>query len=182
MIEWILLIVALVVVAAVVMIFNDLVVGRMRVDNAYSQIDVQLKRRFDLIPNLVEAVKGYAKHEKTVFEEVTKARSAMMKATTLPQKAKASNMLTDALKTIFAVAENYPKLEASANFRDLQEQLKETEEKIAYSRMFYNDSVQVYNTKLQVIPSSLVAGPLGFQPKEFFRTEGEQREAVKVKF
>ncbi|MCX6767579.1 MAG: LemA family protein [Candidatus Micrarchaeota archaeon] len=182
MIEWIILGFAVLIILFVIFVYNDLVTTRLRVDNAFSQIDVQLKRRFDLIPNLVETVKGYAKHEKSVFENVTKARAATSKAGTMAQKAKAANMLTDALKTLFAVAENYPQLRATENFKDLQEQLKDTEEKIAYSRMFYNDSVQIYNTKLQVVPSSIIAGAFGFQAKEFFRTEGEQREAVKVKF
>jgi len=180
--EWIAAGIAALVIVLITLIYNDLVGSRLRVDNAFSQLDVQLRRRFDLIPNLVETVKGYAKHEKSVFENVTKARAATAKAKTMAEKAASANLLTDALKTLFAVAENYPQLRASENFKDLQEQLREAEEKIAYSRMFYNDSVQMYNTKLQVFPSNIVASAFGFQLKEFFRTEEEQRKAVKAKF
>jgi LemA protein len=165
-----------------ILTYNGLVSLRMRIDNAWSQIDVQLKRRFDLIPNLVEAVKGYAKHEKSVFEEVTRARSALMGAQSVGEKAKADSMLTGALKSLFAVAENYPKLEASENFRMLQEELAGTESKIAYARQFYNDSVMEYNTKIQTIPTNIIAGMLGFSTREFFRAEGAEKEAVKVSF
>lgn len=180
-------IVLIIAVAAVILwlilTYNALVTGRVRVENAWSQIDVQLKKRFDLIPNLVETVKGYAKHEREVFEQVTKARSAWMNAKTLPEQAKASDLLTGALKSLFAVAENYPSLRANENFKLLQEQLSGVEEKIAYSRQFYNDSVMDYNTSLQVFPTNMIANAFGFLKKEFFAVGGEaERKAVKVSF
>lgn len=174
--------VALLVAIAFILIYNSLVQQRMRIDNAWSQIDVQLKRRFDLIPNLVETVKGYAKHEKGLFTDVTKARAAMAHAGTLAEKAKADNMLTGTLKSLFAVAENYPQLKANENFLMLQEELSGTESKIAYSRQFYNDSVLTYNTSIQTIPTSVVAGMFGFTAREFFKAGGEERKSVKVKF
>jgi LemA protein len=164
-------------------IYNGLVTLRARIDNAWSQIDVQLKRRFDLIPNLVETVKGYAKHERKVFENVTKARAAMGDAKTLPQKAKADNMLTGTLKTLFAVAENYPQLQANQNFLQLQEELSGTESKIAYSRQFYNDSVLKLNTRIVTFPTNIIANMFRIVAREYFKTEGkEEREPVKVKF
>lgn len=165
------------------MLYNGLVTKKIRVDEAWSQIDVQLKRRADLIPNLVEAVKGYAKHESTVFEEVTKARTALMDAKSPHAKAEADNMLTGALKSLFAVAEAYPKLEASENFRHLQEEVSDTEDKVAYSRQFYNNTVMDYNTALQVFPNVLIAPMFGFKNREFFGdvTEAEKK-APKVSF
>jgi LemA protein len=154
----------------------------MRIKEALSQIDVQLKRRADLIPNLVETVKGYAKHEKSVFEEVTKARSALLGARTLEKKAQANNMLTDALKTLFAVAENYPNLQASENFKQLQEEISDTENKIAYSRQFYNSNVLAYNTKIATFPSVLIAKLFNFRAEEFFAANEEERKTVKVSF
>src|SRR3989338_10304624 len=130
-------------------LYNGLVTESTQIDEAWGQIDIQLKRRADLIPNLVETVKGYAKHEKTVFTDVTKARTALMKAETLPEKAEANNMLTGALKFLFAVAEAYPQLQASENFKDLQRQLEDTEDKVAYSRQFYNANVLDFNAKIQ---------------------------------
>ena len=162
--------------------YNGLVVLKTRIQEALSGIDVQLKRRADLIPNLVETVKGYAKHEKQVFENVTKARSALMKAETPKEKADADNMLTGALKSLFAVAEAYPQLQASENFRELQRQLEDTEDKIAYSRQFYNSNVLEYNTKIKVFPSNLIANFFGFKEVEFFETSEEERKNVKVKF
>jgi LemA protein len=162
--------------------YNGLVVLKTRIQEALSGIDVQLKRRADLIPNLVETVKGYAKHEKQVFENVTKARSALMKAETPKEKAQADNMLTGALKSLFAVAEAYPQLQASENFRELQRQLEDTEDKIAYSRQFYNSNVLEYNTKIKVFPSNLIANFFGFKEVEFFETSDEERKNVKVKF
>ena len=162
--------------------YNSFIRLRNRVDNAWSQIDVQLKRRFDLIPNLIETVKGYAKHEKETFKDVTAARTAFMNAKGPADMAKAENMLSGALKSIFAVAESYPKLQANENFMQLQEELTGTENKIAYSRQFYNDSVLDWNTKLQSFPSNLIANMFGFNVKEFFKTEGIEREVVKVKF
>jgi LemA protein len=178
----ILLGVLVVIVVLVVLVYNGLIRGRNMVDNAWSQIDVQLKKRFDLVPNLVETVKGYAKHEREVFQKVTEARSAMMGAKSVGDKAKANNMLTDALKTVFAVAEAYPKLEASANFKELQEELSDIEGKIAYARQFYNDATLEYNNSIQTVPNNLIAGPFGFNKKDFFEVEAEGRKAVKVKF
>jgi len=162
--------------------YNSLVTLRNRVREAWSQIDVQLKRRSSLIPNLIETVKGYAKHEKGVLEEVTKARTALMKAETLPEKAEANNMLTGALKSLFAVAEAYPQLQASENFKDLQRQLEDTEDKVAYSRQFYNANVLDFNAKIQVFPSNLVAGMFGFKTFEFFAATEEERKKIEVKF
>jgi LemA protein len=162
--------------------YNRFVVLKNRIDNAWSQIDVQLKRRFDLIPNLIETVKGYAKHEKKVFTEVTAARTAMMNASTLPEKAKANSQLTSTLKSLFAVAEDYPKLQANQNFMMLQEELSGTESKIAYARQAYNDSVLSYNNRVQMFPGSIIAGMFSFKQKDFFKTEEAEKENVKVKF
>lgn len=162
--------------------YNSLVTLRARIEEALSGIDVQLKRRADLIPNLVETVKGYAKHEKDVFENVTKARSALMSAETPHEKAAADNMLTGALKSLFAVAEAYPELKANTNFQDLQAQLTDTEDKVAYSRQFYNANVLDYNTKVQMFPSNLIAGMFGFKNYEFFKAEEEDKKKVEVKF
>ncbi len=165
-----------------VVIYNGLITLRNRVKNAWAQIDVQLKRRYDLIPNLIETVKGYAKHEKGVFEEVTKARANALNAQGVANQAEAENMLTGALKSLFAVAEAYPDLKASTNFMQLQEELSGTESKIAYARQFYNDSVMEYNIKIQQIPYNIIAGLFGFKGEELFKTEGVEREPVKVKF
>lgn len=181
--ELVFLAVVALIVLAVIFIYNNLVTLRNRVDNAWSQIDVQLRRRYDLIPNLVESVKGYAKHEKQVFENVTKARSMLMNASGAHDKAAANNMLTGALKTLFAVAEAYPQLRTSENFQQLQEEIAGTESKIAFSRQFYNDSVMAYNTSIQTLPSNLLASPLGFASKEYFEVgEKEARKPVKVSF
>lgn len=164
-------------------LYNGLVVRKLRVDEAWAQIDVQLKRRADLIPNLVETVKGYAKHEKGVFEEVTKARAQLMDAKSPQDKAEANNILTGALKSLFAVAEAYPKLEASVNFQKLQEEVTDTEDKVAYSRQFYNNTVMDYNTSLQVFPNVLIAPMFGFSKREFFGdVSEEEKKAPKVKF
>jgi LemA protein len=179
---WIIVIVAVLVIFFFVGIYNTLVVLRTRIQEALSGIDVQLKRRADLIPNLVETVKGYAKHEKDVFENVTKARSALMSAKTVHEKAEADNMLTGALKSLFAVAEAYPDLKANQNFADLQRQLEDTEDKVAYSRQFYNSNVLDYNTKVQSIPTNIVAGMFGFKEYDFFKAEETDREKVDVKF
>jgi len=154
----------------------------MRVKEALSHIDVQLKRRYDLIPNLVEVVKGYASHEKKIFENLASARASLIGAKGPREKAIANNTLDSALKTLFAVAENYPDLKASKNFSDLQEELADTENKIAYARQFYNSNIMDYNTKLGVFPYFLVANILGFKPADFFEAEDETRESVKVKF
>lgn len=177
----------IIIIAAVLvfawMLYNGLVSKKMRVTEAESQIDVQLKRRSDLIPNLVETVKGYAKHEKSVFENVTKARSALMSATGMKDKADANNQLASALKSILAVAEAYPALRASENFKALQEEVTDTEDKVAYSRQFYNNVVMDYNTSLKVFPNVVVAPMLGFKEAEFFGdvTEAEKK-APKVNF
>jgi len=175
-------IVAVLVLLFVWGLYNSLIGLRMRVKEAFSGIDVQLKRRADLIPNIVESVKGYATHEKTVFENVTKARAALMSADSPQTKAAADNQLTGALKTLFAVAENYPVLRASENFQQLQKELSDTENKIAYSRQFYNANVLDYNTKIMLFPNVLIAGTFGFKPEEFFGVEGKDREKPEVKF
>ncbi len=181
----ILLIVGLaVVVLAVffVFMFNGLVSLRARVENAWSQIDVQLTKRYELVPNLVETVKGYAKHEKELLENVTKARSVAMGAKDMGERAKAENAFSSTLKSLFAVAENYPQLKANENFKLLQEQLQGIEDKVAYARQFYNDSVLEYNTSIATLPNAVIAGPLGFVAKEYFKAQEEARSAVKVKF
>ena len=162
--------------------YNSLIVLRERIKEALSQIDVQLKRRTDLIPNLIETVKGYAKHEKEVFEKVTQARANMLKAESPQQKAEADNMMEKALKSIFAVAENYPDLKASENFLNLQEELSDTENKISYSRQFYNSNVLAYNSAIKTFPQVLIANQFGFKVAEFFETEEEGKKEVKVKF
>lgn len=163
-------------------LYNSLITLRMRIKEAWSQIDVQLKRRADLIPNLVESVKGYVKHEKTVLENVTRARSALMKADTPADKASANNQLSGALKSLFAVAEGYPTLRANENFLQLQKELSDTEDKVAYSRQFYNTAVMEYNTKIAVFPNVLLANNLGFKAEEFFEAEEEEKKKVSVKF
>jgi len=173
----------LLVAGALIALYNRLVVLRNRVDNAWSQIDVQLRRRYDLIPNLVETVKGYASHESETFRKVTEARNMAVNATTVAEHGQAENMLTGALKSLFAVAEAYPELKANQNFLMLQEELSGTESKIAYSRQFYNDSVMSYNTAIQSFPANLIAGILGFVAREYFEVElAEVREAPKVSF
>ncbi len=162
--------------------YNGLVVLKTRIQEALSGIDVQLKRRADLIPNLVETVKGYAKHEKTVFTEVTKARSALMSAGSLKEKADANNMLSGALKSLFAVAEAYPQLQASQNFKDLQQQLSDTEDKVAYSRQFYNSNVLDFNAKIQMFPTNIMANMFGFKVFEFFQASEEEKKKIDVKF
>ena len=169
-------------ILAFVVIYNGLITLRNRVKNAWAQIDVQLKRRYDLIPNLIETVKGYAKHEKGVFEEVTKARANALNVQGVANQAEAENMLTGALKSLFAVAEAYPDLKASTNFMQLQEELSGTENKIAYSRQFYNDSVMEYNIRIQQIPYNIIAGLFGFKGEELFEAEGVEREVPMVKF
>ena len=163
--------------------YNGLIRLKNQVENAWAQIDVQLKRRHDLIPNLVETVKGYAGHEKTTLENVIKARNMAVGATTVGEKAQAENVLTGALKSLFAVAEAYPNLKANENFRALQEELTSTENKIAFSRQFYNDSVMSFNTQIEVFPNNVIAGMFHFARREFFETkEAAEREAPQVKF
>ncbi|KKR25711.1 MAG: hypothetical protein UT58_C0037G0009 [Microgenomates group bacterium GW2011_GWC1_39_7b] len=178
----ILVVVVVAVIAFIWFLYNSIIVAKLRVNEALSQIDVQLKRRTDLIPNLVEAVKGYAKHEKQLFEDVTKERANLVSAKSVEEKAKANNQLTETFKSIFAVAEAYPALRASENFMQLQEEVSDTENKIAYSRQFYNSNVLDYNTKLVIFPNVLIAGMLGFKPAEFFAATEEEKKAVKVSF
>lgn len=162
--------------------YNRLVSLRNRVDNAWSQIDVQLKRRHDLIPNLVETVKGYAEHERGVFESVTKARSQAIAAGSVAEQAQAENQLTQTLRSLFAVAENYPNLKANQNFLLLQEELSGTESKIAFARQYYNDSVYRYNTAIQSFPGNVLAGMFGFTQRQYFEAEPESRGPVRVEF
>ncbi len=167
----------------VIGMYNSLVTLRNRCDNAWSQVDVQLRRRYDLIPNLVETVKGYAKHEREVFENVTKARAAAVNAQSIKEQGQAENVLAGALKSLFAVAENYPELKANQNFLMLQEELAGTEGKVAYSRQFYNDTVMKFNMRQQVFPSNIIAGMFGFKPRDYFQNEEEAaRGPVKVSF
>lgn len=166
----------------ILLTYNSLIVARNRVREAFSHIDVQLKRRASLIPNLVETVKGYAKHEKEVFEKVTQARSALVGAKNPQEQAVANDMLTASLKSLFAVAEDYPDLKASDNFKQLQEELSDTETKISASRQFYNTNVLDYNTSLQVFPNSLIANLFHFTSEEFFKATEEQKKEVEVKF
>lgn len=163
-------------------LYNSLVTAKMRVREAWSGIDVQLKRRSSLIPNLLETVKGYAKHEKSVFTEVTKARTALMAAKSPKAAAGAENMLSGALKTLFALSENYPALRASENFKELQEELSDTETKIAAARQFYNANVLDYNTKIKIFPNAILANMMGFSQEEFFEAEAPSKEEIKVKF
>jgi LemA protein len=181
---WIVLIVVAVLALALIAIYNGLVRTKVRVDESWSDISVQLKRRYDLIPNLVSTVKGYATHESKVFEDVTKARTAAMGATGLADKAQAENALEGTLKSLFAVAEAYPELKANENFKSLQDELVDTEDKIQASRRFYNNNVRVFNTKVQVFPTNLLAGMLGFTKREFFGVENqaEVEQPVEVKF
>jgi LemA protein len=173
---------AVVVVLAGIGIYNRLVTLRNRVDNAWSQIDVQLRRRYDLIPNLVETVKGYAAHERETLEAVVAARGAAMSAQTVAEHSQAENMLSGTLKSLFALAEAYPDLKANQNFLMLQEELSGTESKIAYARQFYNDSVMSYNTATQTVPSSIVAGMFGFKQREYFEIEAAAAAPVQVQF
>ena len=180
---WIILTIVVVLVVFVISIYNSLVTLRQRVKNAWSQIDVQLQRRFDLIPNLVECVKGYMAHEKDTLAKVTELRTSWANAQTVAEKANLDNQLSDALKTIMAVSENYPDLKANQNFSELQEELRNTENKISYSRQFFNDSVTRYNTKLELFPSNFIASMFHFTPEELFEAESDEaRKNVKVDF
>jgi LemA protein len=181
------LVLLLIIIVAAALIFigmyNRLVTLRNRCDNAWSQVDVQLRRRYDLIPNLVETVKGYAKHEREVFEKVTQARAAAVNAQTVKDQGQAENVLSGALKSLFAVAENYPELKANQNFLMLQEELAGTESKVAYARQFYNDNVMKFNMGQQVFPSSIVANMFKFKPRDYFQIEEDvARGPVKVSF
>jgi len=165
-----------------VFIYNKLVTLRNRTQEAWSDIDVQLKRRYDLIPNLVETVKGYATHEKGLFEKVTEARARAMGAKNLKEKGEAENALSDTLKSLFAVAENYPQLRASENFMELQRELTDTEDKIQAARRFYNGNVRDLNIKIETFPANIVANIFNFKKSEFFGIEEVEKEPVKVKF
>jgi LemA protein len=175
-------VIVVLIVLVLVFMYNGLVRLRNRIDNAWSQIDVQLKRRYDLIPNLVNTVKGYAEHEKSTFEAVTQARANAISAQGPAQQAQAENVLSGALKSLFAVAEAYPDLKANQNFLNLQEELTSTEDRIAYARQFYNDSVLSYNNRIQTVPSSVIAGMFNFEKREYFEGDPEATGPVKVEF
>ena len=179
----ILIAIAALIVIYIIVIYNGLITLRNRVENGFAQIDTQLQRRYDLIPNLVETVKGYAKHENEVFEKVTAARAGMANAKTIDEKAKADNEITGTLKSLFAVAEAYPALQASANFKELQVELTNTENKISFARQFYNDTVKKFNTDIQKFPKNIIAGILNFKAYEYYQTESPAaRVAPKVSF
>ena len=179
----ILLAIIVILIIIIITMYNDLVRSKIKVDNAWSQIDVQLQRRFDLIPNFVEVVKGYMTHEQKTFEKIAELRTSWANTQTVSQKADLDNQLSTALKTIMAVSENYPELKANQNFADLSEELRNTENKISYSRQFYNDTVTMYNTKIQTFPSVIIASMFNFKPKDLFSVESnEARKNVKVDF
>jgi len=175
-------IVLVLVLLYIVSTYNSLVSLRNKVKDQWSQIDVQLKRRFDLIPNLVETVKGYAKHESETLENVIKARNTFTTATTAEEEMKANNELTNAISKLFALTESYPDLKANTNFVQMQNDLKETEDKISYARQFYNDNVMVYKNKLEMFPSNIIAKMFGFKEEPFFEANESERENVQVKF
>ena len=182
MIMWVILGIIAIIAIWAVAIYNGLIRLKNRIDEAWSDIDVQLKRRYDLIPNLVNTVKGYASHEKEVFEKVTEARTKAMSAESAGDKAQAENALSQTLKSLFAVAEAYPDLKANQNFLELQRELTDTEDKVQASRRFYNGNVRDFNTKIQVFPNNVFAGMLGFSAREFFEAAGGEKEPVKVEF
>ncbi len=184
---YIILVVVAIVIVWLIATYNGLIKSKNRVDEAFSDIDVQLKRRYDLIPNLIETVKGYTKHESETLQKVTEARTAAMnvhdnKDATMAQKAETENMLSGTLKSIFALSENYPDLKANENYLKLQDELSDTENKIQASRRFYNGNVRDFNTKIQVFPTNLVAGMLKFKDYEFFEADKAEKENVKVSF
>ncbi|MGI6642250.1 MAG: LemA family protein [Limnochordia bacterium] len=181
---WILLVLAVVLVLYVVFTYNGLITLRQRVRNAWAQVDVQLKRRYDLIPNLVNTVQGYASHEQATFAKISEARSRAMRAASTGELADAENQLSSTLRSLFALVENYPELKADANFRELQKELSDTEGKIAFARQFYNDTVQKYNIRIEVFPANIVAQLFGFTQEDFFSLDQNavQRENVQVRF
>lgn len=180
---WIILGIVVVLIIAVIGMYNSLVQSKIKVDNAWSQIDVQLQRRFDLIPNFVETVKGYMTHEKETFEKIASLRTSWANANSVSEKAELDNQLSTTLKTIMAVSENYPELKANQNFSELSKELRNTENKISFSRQFYNDTVTMYNTKLQVFPSNIIAGMFNFKARDLFKAESDEaRRNVKVDF
>ncbi|RJR26532.1 LemA family protein [candidate division WWE3 bacterium] len=178
----ILIVLVVAILGYVIALYNSLASLKVKIKEAWSQIDVQLKRRIDLIPNLVETVKGYASHEKEVFENVTQARAALLGAKTPEQAGQADNMLQGALKSLFAVAEAYPELKAQEGFVNLQKELSDTEDKVAYARQFYNSVVRQFNEKIVVFPANLLAGMLGFTQEQFFEASEDEKSAVKVDF
>lgn len=181
---WIILaIVVIILIVAIISMYNSLVQSKTKVDNAWSQIDVQLQRRFDLIPNFVETVKGYMNHEKNTLEKIAELRTSWANTKSISEKADLDNQLSTALKTIMAVSENYPELRANQNFSELTEELRNTENKISFARQFYNDAVTMYNTKLQVFPSNIIAGMFNFTARDLFKAESDEaRKNVKVDF
>lgn len=184
MIAWIVLVSIIIIFAvSIIIIYNNLVKLKQRTQNAWSQIDVQLQKRFDLIPNFVETVKGYMEHEKSTFTDVTNLRTLWANAKTIDEKVDLENELSDTLKTVMAVAENYPDLKANQSFYSLQNQLADLENKIAFSRQFYNDTITIYNTKLETFPSNLIANIFGFKKCSLFNIDNEEvRKNVKVNF
>lgn len=180
---WIILIIVVIIVLAIISMYNALVSSKMKVDNAWSQIDIQLQRRFDLIPNFVETVKGYMSHESETFEKITKLRTSWANTNTVSEKAELDNQLSGALKTIMAVSENYPELKANQNFSELSEELRNTENKISFSRQFYNDTVTMYNQKLLTFPSNIIANMFNFTARDLFKADSDEaRKNVKVDF
>ena len=180
---WIILGIIVLILIIAIGLYNGLVNARIKVDNAWSQIDVQLQRRFDLIPNFVETVKGYMEHESETFEKIASLRSSWANSNSVSEKAALDNQLSETLKTIMAISENYPDLKANQNFSELSEELRNTENKISYARQFYNDTVTMYNTKLQVVPSNIIASMFKFKPRDLFETESDTaRKNVKVDF
>lgn len=179
---WIIFAAVAAIIVFVIGIYNSLITLGVKIKEAWSQIDVQLKRRTDLIPNLVETVKGYASHEKEVFEKVTEARSALMSASSPKEAGAADQMLGSALKSLFAVAEAYPELKAQEGFLNLQKELSDTEDKVSYARQFYNSVVRQYNEKIAVFPNNIIVGFFKFQPKEFFEMEEAEKAPIEVKF
>jgi LemA protein len=180
---WVILAIIIVLLLAFVAIYNGLMQSKLKVENAWSQINVQLQRRFDLIPNLVETVKGYMAHETDTLTKITELRTAWAGSQTVQEKSELNNQLSGALKTILAVSESYPDLKANTNFASMQEELRNTENKISYARQFYNDSVTMYNTKLRTIPSNIIAGMLHLQDQPLFTVESEEAaKNVKVDF
>ncbi len=180
---WIILLVVVLIIVFIISTYNGLVRSKIKVDNAWSQIDVQLQRRFDLIPNFVETVKGYMTHEQETFEKIAKLRTSWANASSISDKAALDNQLSETLKTIMAVSENYPELKANQNFMQLSQELKNTEDKISFSRQFYNDAATMYNTKIQVFPSNIIAGMFNFTSRSLFQTENDEaRKNVKVDF
>lgn len=183
MVGFIILAILVIIIVTIIGMYNGLVQSRIKVDNAWSQIDVQLQRRFDLIPNFVETVKGYMSHEKETFEKIAALRTSWDNAESVSDKAKLDGELSTTLKTIMAVSESYPELKANQNFSELSEELRNTENKISFARQFYNDSVTMYNTKLQVFPSNIIAGMFNFTPRDLFKAESDEaRKNVKVDF